>query len=176
MIIRKNLNEFSAHNSKSDCEGIQLKVNGKYHPLTEHDQSNGRLTSMPMRGVDPAVTNLLYERSAMRKDPPIQHSVTWRQQSPVRSYRIPASSSSIEIKSMDFRPLITYGRRKFHAAPYSSSMIIVKKKSPCPLNTGTFEEVCEPSRCVACACHRHFAVVVLLPSETVNALDSRRYY
>ena len=159
MIIRQNLNKLSAHNSKPDCEGIQLKVNGKYHPLTEHEESNGRLTvthaSMPTRTVDPAVSNLLYERPTMRKDSTNQHTMVWHHQpSPVRSYRIPASSSSIEIKSMDFRPLITYGRRRFNAAPFSSSMIIVKKKSPCPVNTGTFETVCESSLCVACARRR----------------------
>lgn len=44
--------------------------------------------------------------------------------------RLPISTSA-----MDFRPLITNGRKKFGPMPSSTSMIIIKKKSPPRFNS-----------------------------------------
>lgn len=46
------------------------------------------------------------------------------------SSRLPSSASA-----MDFRPMITNGRKKFGPIPSSSSMIIIKKKSPPRFNS-----------------------------------------
>lgn len=43
------------------------------------------------------------------------------------------SSSNIEVLPIDYRPLITYGRRRFTTQSSLSPMLIVKKKSPSPI-------------------------------------------
>ena len=51
------------------------------------------------------------------------------------------SSSNIEVSQIDYRPLITHGRRRFTTLTSSSPMIIVKKKSPSPKPRLFYEQV-----------------------------------
>ena len=74
------------------------------------------------------VTNLAIPDS--RPPPPILMKNSFPTTQPSinsNASRIPSS-----VSTMDFRPLITHGRRKFGTIPSSSSMIIIKKKSPPP--------------------------------------------
>lgn len=95
-----------ASNSNSNADNLHDVVKRKIHPRQGQEHLQRRYT----------ITNLSIpsNQSIMKKSITTEHL------------------SQTPSTSMDFRPLITQGRRKFGTMPSSSSMIIVKKKSPPP--------------------------------------------
>lgn len=123
------MNQIRIPNSNSNCENLHLLTKRKSLPTDEHQaQIKRRYTitniSIPESTRHPSINNHVYDKSMIKKSSTTQN-ISMHQQTNPKYYRIPTSSSNI-----DFRPLITNGRRKFSAIPSSSSMIIVKKKSP----------------------------------------------
>jgi hypothetical protein len=139
--------------SKSDCDNIQLMSKRKSHSNDEHERSKRRLpithVSTPSTLIHCSISNQAYDRPSIRKSSTNQHLSTWQPVEPT-VYRIPTSCSNVEIRSMDFRPLITNGRRKLGPIPTSASMIIVKKKSPPLISSLSFQQVCARDIGVEC--------------------------
>ena len=97
-------------NSNSNGDRLHYVVKRKIHPQQgqEHILRRYTITNLPM----------------MKKSFTTEHFP--------RHSTINPRFSQIPSTSMDFRPLITQGRRRFGTMPSSSSMIIIKKKSPPP--------------------------------------------
>ncbi len=124
------MNQRHLPNSKSNLENLHLLTKRKSLPPDEqHAQIKRRYTitniSIPEPIRQPSMNDHVYD---MKKSSTTQNISMYQQQTNPSYYRIPSSASN-----MDFRPLITNGRRKFGAIPSSSSMIIIKKKSPPPM-------------------------------------------
>ncbi len=131
------MNQIHLPNSKSNYENLHLLTKRKSLPIDEHQaQIKRRYTitniSIPESIRHPPMNNYTYD---IKKSSTTQNIPTHQQTNP-RYYRIPSSASN-----MDFRPLITNGRRKFSAIPSSSSMIIIKKKSPSPMKYISYNQV-----------------------------------
>jgi hypothetical protein len=101
-------------NSKLDCE------KRKSHLFDDQSQSKRRFIvtniSIPEPIIHYSVNNQAHDKSMLHKSSTTQNISSY-QQKPPQSYGISTSSSNIEIKSLDFRPLIIHGRRKFGAIP-----------------------------------------------------------
>jgi hypothetical protein len=143
--IQQQSNMIVRNSSKSDCENLHMLTKRKSIPFDEHEQSKRRFIvtniSTPETIRHCSIDNQLYDNSMIRKSSTTQNMSTYQQLPHPKLYRIPSSSTKIEIKSMDFRPLIINGRRKLGAIPSSSSMIIIKKKSSIPLNNISYNQV-----------------------------------
>lgn len=139
--------------SKSEWDNLHVLSKRKSHSNDEHERSKRRLTithiSAPETVIHCSISNQAYDRPSIRKSSTNQHLSTWQPAEPTK-YRIPTSCSSVEIRSMDFRPLITNGRRKLGPIPTSASMIIVKKKSPPSIRSLSFQQVCDTDICMEC--------------------------
>jgi hypothetical protein len=137
MTIRSNSTKLFIPNSRSDSENLHMLTKRKYHPFDEQEQSKRRFTvtniSIPETITNCSADNQLYDKSMIKKSSTTQNISAHQQPNP-KFYRIPSSN-------MDFRPLITTGRRKFGTIPSSSSMIIIKKKSPSPMNSISYNQV-----------------------------------
>jgi hypothetical protein len=105
-------------NSKSKFENLRMLPERKSLPFNQQRQPKHPYT----------LTNQSIQHTMLQKSSTTHNISTYP-----KSYRIQTSASTTEIKPIDFRPLITHGRRKFSAIS-SSSMIITKKKSPSPMN------------------------------------------
>jgi hypothetical protein len=105
-----------------------------------YDHLTFDIHQQPNISIPGLVNNQIYDQSMIRRSSTTQNIPTY-QQSNSKLYQIPSSASNIEIKSMDFRPLITNGRRRFRTIPSSSSMIIIKKKSPPILGNISYNQV-----------------------------------
>lgn len=130
--------------SKSNSENLHMLTKRKSFPYDEHEQSKRRYTitntSMPETIIRCSVSNQAYEKPMIER--PVSNQILSQcQQTNTKSYRIATSLSSTEIRSMDFRPLIISGRRKLGGISTSSSMIIIKKKSPSPMNNISYNQV-----------------------------------
>ena len=125
------------NNSKPDCE------KRKSHVFDDQSQSKRRYTitniSIPEPIIHYSVNNHGYDTAMIQRSSTTQNLPSY-QEKYSQSYGIP-TSSNIEIKSLDFRPLIIHGRRKFGTIPPSSSMIIIKKKSPSPISNISYNQV-----------------------------------
>ncbi|CAF0986323.1 unnamed protein product [Rotaria sp. Silwood1] len=141
-IMRSNSSKLYVSSPKSNCENLHVLTKRKCIPFDEYEQSKRRNTitnrSTPDTIIHCSVSNQTYEKPIIGKSLTSQNISTSQQTNP-NSYRIPATLSNSEIKSMDFRPLIINGRRKLGGMP-SSSMIIIKKKSPPPMNSTSFNQ------------------------------------
>jgi hypothetical protein len=137
MTIRSNSTRLFIPNSRSDSENLHALTKEKSHPFNEQEQPKRRFTvtniSIPETIRDCSVDNQVYDKSMIKKSSTTQN-ISEHQQTNPTFYRISSSN-------MDFRPLITNGRRKFGTLPSSSSMIIIKKKSPSPMNNISYNQV-----------------------------------
>ncbi|CAM4895290.1 unnamed protein product [Rotaria socialis] len=148
-MIRSASNKLSVSNLTSNNENLNMFIKRKSIPFDEQEQSKRRYTVtnrfIPETIIRCSVSNQAYEKPMIGKFLTNENISKQKQQTNPKSYRIPISSSNMEIKSMDFRPLIVNGRRKLNGIPLqpsssssSSSMIIIKKKSPSPINSTSF--------------------------------------
>lgn len=120
--------------SRSEPTHWQVMSKRKSMLNGDPEQSKRRITvthvSIPETKIHRSVNNQLYDHA-----PPLQKSITthtvFNQIHPEMSTHTIAKSSSMNSDSqpMDFRPLITYGRRKFRPLSPSSPMIIIRKKN-----------------------------------------------
>ncbi|CAF1204793.1 unnamed protein product [Adineta steineri] len=130
--------KFHLPSSKFEYGNLHMLTKRKNLPSNEQEQSNHQyiFTNRPVPEpiIHCSVNNQVYDRSMIQKSstteniprhPPLLNS---------KFCPLSTSSSNKEIKSMDFRPLITYGRRKLGSIPPLSSLIITKKKSLSPMN------------------------------------------
>jgi hypothetical protein len=140
LIMRNNSNQLYLPNSKSECDNLNLITKRKSLPFDEQEQPKRRYTvtniSIPQTIICSSVRNQAYDKTMIRKSSTTHNLSTCQQ-----TNRIPISTSNIELKSMDFRPLIINGRRKLSSIPSSSSMIIIKKKCPYSMTSISFEQV-----------------------------------
>lgn len=114
---------------------IEILPKRKSHSIDELEKSKQRRftitnLSQPETVIHYTVSNQAYDRPLLRKSS-TTHTMPRLQPRDLTCYRIPTSSRAptIEIQPIDFRPLITQGRRRLRPIPTSASMIIVKKKS-----------------------------------------------
>lgn len=116
----------------------------KRKPLST-DEQNRRHTVTNINLVEPSlrcsVSNQTYEQIPPQKPTrKFNISATLKEKSS-RSAR-PPLTSNIEVKPMDFRPLIINGRRRFNTISAGTPMVIIKKKSPSPMNNFNRDQVC----------------------------------
>jgi hypothetical protein len=151
--IYDNSNKISSSKLKSDCDNLLLLKKTQSIPLNEQQRAKRRYTithiAMPEPVVRCSVSNQAYEKAIIRKSLPTSNisSISKETNSNTNvkinpQYFQSSISSNIEVKPMDFRPLIINGRRRFNTISSTSPMIIIKKKSPSPMNAITFQQVC----------------------------------
>lgn len=110
------------NHSNSIADNLHFIVKRRLVPRERHEPITRRYTVTNLAIPDPP------QRTLLRKSfPTTQHVANIHPSINSNFSRIPSSAST-----MDFRPLITHGRRRFGTMPSSSSMIIIKKKSPPP--------------------------------------------
>jgi hypothetical protein len=151
--VYDNSNKFHSSNSTSDRDNLLLLKKTQSLPLHEQQRAKRRYTithvTMPEPIVRCSVSNQAYDKAIIRKSLPISNiSSTWKETNSNTNaktnpkYFHSPISSNIEVKPMDFRPLIKNGRRRFNTISSASPMMIIKKKSPSPMNTISFDQVC----------------------------------
>ena len=148
--IYDNSTRYFQSNSRTDCNNLLPMKKTQSLPVDE--QRRFTITRMTVQepAVRCSVTNHAYEKPLSRKPSSAStNSSTYNDSYARLNHRTdskhlqPSISSNIEVKSMDFRPLIINGRRRFSTVSSSSSpMVIIKKKSPSPMNTISFGQVC----------------------------------
>lgn len=148
-MIKNDSNGVSSSDITSNDENLQTISKRKSILSDEQEQSKRRLSvtkaSIPETIIRCSVSNQAYEKPLIGKVLTNENK-SHQQQTNVKSYRLPNSSARVEVKAMDFRPLIVNGRRKLNgrastSLSSSSSMIIIKKKSPSPINNISFNQV-----------------------------------
>jgi hypothetical protein len=157
MIMRNNANSSNntayrySTNSQSDFNNLSMTKKPSSVSLDNQERSKRRYTvthiAMPEPIVRCSVSNQAYDKAIIRKPATTSNiSSTSREMNPITKtnlkYCNTPLSSSIEVKPMDFRPLIINGRRRFNTISSASPMIIIKKKSPSPMNNIPFQQVC----------------------------------
>lgn len=136
--------QFFSSKSKSHCDNSILMNKIKSFPLNKDDRSKRRFTithvTLPEPMVCCSVSNQAYDKAIIHK-PSISSNIssTWKETN-AKCCPSPISKNA-EVKQMDFRPLITNGRRRFSTISSGSPMIIVKKKSSSPMNNVSVEQV-----------------------------------
>jgi len=115
-------------NSKSKFENLRMLPERKFVSFNEQRQTK-RPYTLTNQSIQHTIRHCSVNDQSMLQKSSTTHNISTYP----KSYRIQTSASTTEIKPIDFRPLITHGRRKFSAIS-SSSMIITKKKSPSPMN------------------------------------------
>lgn len=152
--IYDNSNHIYSSSSKSDCNDLLLLKKTQPLPLHEQQRSKRRYTithiSTPEPVVRCSVSNQAYDKPIIQKSiPTSNNSSLWNEtNSNVNSKTNPKYfhtplSPTIEVKPMDYRPLIVNGRRRFHTLSSTTPMVIIKKKSSSPMHTiSSFEQVC----------------------------------
>jgi len=151
--VYDNSNKFHSSNSTSDRDNLLLLKKTQSLPLDEQQRAKRRYTithvTMPEPIVRCSVSNQAYDKAIIRKSLPTSNiSSTWKETNSNTNtktnpkYFHSPISSNIEVKPMDFRPLIKNGRRRFSTISSASPMMIIKKKSPSPMNTISFDQVC----------------------------------
>lgn len=145
--IYDNSRKLFATNSNTNGDNSLLIKKTQSLPLDEQQRNKRRFTithvSIPEPTIRSAVSNQAYEKPIPRKS-----LSTWKDANENDSaksnpkYLKGPITSNIEVKPMDFRPLIINGRRRFTTISSASPMVIIKKKSPSPMNTISFGQVC----------------------------------
>jgi len=145
-IMRNNTYDNSTQlylsNSKPNRDHLLMIRKPKYTP---YDDQKRRHTithvTMPEPIVRCSVSNQAYDKT-IRKKPLITSNIssTRKETNPKSTHSL--VSSNIEVKQMDFRPLIINGRRRFSTIPAASPMVIIKKKSLSPMNNTPIQQVC----------------------------------
>jgi hypothetical protein len=183
--IYDNSNKFHSSNSTSDCDNLLLLKKTQSLPLDEQQRAKRRYTithiTMPEPIVRCSVSNQVYDKAIIRKSLPTSNiSSTCKEtnsNSNVKTnpkYFQSPISSNIEVKPMDFRPLIKNGRRRFSTISSASPMLIIKKKSPSPMNAMSFDQVCVDK--YQWYVHIFFIHLLCIILETIASLDSCQYY
>lgn len=141
-------NKLHSSNLKSNFDNLLMTRKPKSTPLENDERMKRRYTithvTIPEPIVQCSVSNQVYDKTLLKR--------------PLKSANISSTSKEINstcfesslknnnnnnaTKPMDFRPLIKNGRRRFTTIASSSPMVIVKKKSPSPMNNGSLEQVC----------------------------------
>ncbi len=163
MIMRSNINssnniydnskKFYSSNSKSDCDNLLILKKTQSLPFNEQQRAKRRYTithiSIPEPILRCSVSNQAYDKAIIRKPLPTPNISSTRAEKNSNpnaktnsKYFHSPLSSNIEVKPMDFRPLIINGRRRFSTISSAPPMIIIKKKSPSPMNNISFDQVC----------------------------------
>lgn len=154
MNIYDNSRKLLSSNSTTNMQNPLLIKKTQSLPLDEQQRARRRFTithiSIPEPVTRCAVSNQAYEKAIPRKSLPIPDLLsTWTEPNLNSStttnpkYIQKPLTSNIEVKPMDFRPLIINGRRRFTTISSASPMVIIKKKSPSPsMNTISFGQVC----------------------------------
>lgn len=150
--IYDNSSKIYPSSSKSDCDNLLFFKKTQSLPLNEQQRAKRRYTithiSIPEPVVRCSVSNQAYDKAIIRTSPPTSNISSTSKEANLNAKTNPKYfhsplSSNIEVKPMDFRPLIINGRRRFNTISSASPMIIIKKKSPTPTNTiSLFEQVC----------------------------------
>ncbi len=151
--IYDNSNKFFSSNSKIDCDKLLLIKKTQSLPSNDQQRVKRRYTithlTIPEPVVRCSVSNQMYDKAVQQKSQPIANiSSIWKEKNTNsdsttnQKHLQTLLSSNIEVKPMDFRPLIINGRRRFTTISSTTPMMIVKKKSPSPMNTISFEQVC----------------------------------
>ncbi|CAF3541406.1 unnamed protein product [Adineta steineri] len=136
-----NAPRLASSNSKPETDCLLMTRKRKSTPV---DEENRRHTVTHITITQPSVrcsaSNRMYDKRVPQK-PLINSNIssTLRGINPKIS-DTPSLSSNIEVKPMDFRPLIINGRRRFNTISSSTPMVIIKKKSPSPMNTNHLEQ------------------------------------
>ncbi len=152
--IYDNSKKFYSSKSKTDGDQLLMIKKTQSLPMHQQPQTNRRYTithiTIPEPVVRCSVSNQAYDKAIIRKSPPISNSSSIWKETNQKSFHSPISSN-IEVKPMDFRPLIINGRRRFSTISSATPMIIIKKKSPSPRNTIPFQQVCSIKILLVCA-------------------------
>lgn len=118
-----------------------LPFNGDAH---SSDRSMRANKPLPEAIIHCSLNNQVYGAAVLQKSSTTQNISTFRSSLTPHVSRAALSASNKEISSMDFRPLITHGRRRLGAIQPSSSLIITKKKSPSPMAYPSSAQVQRP--------------------------------
>jgi hypothetical protein len=183
--IYDNSNKFYSSNSNSDCDNLLMIKQTQSLPLGEQQRAQRRYTithiTIPEPVVRCSVSNQAYDKAIIRKSLPTSNiSSTWKETNSNTNSKTNAKyfhspiSSNIEVKPMDFRPLIINGRRRFTTISSTSPMVIIKKKSPSPMHNISFEQVCVYK--YQWYVHVLFIHLLYIILETIASLDSCQYY
>ncbi|CAM4930060.1 unnamed protein product [Rotaria socialis] len=136
-------NKLNSSNSKSNCNNLLISRKPKSIPPDREQRPKRRYTitdvTMPEPIVSCSVSNQAYDKAIIKK--PSTPSNISSVSKEINSTRFHSPlSNNIQNKQMDFRPLIINGRRRFTTITSTSPMIIVKKKSPSPMNNISSEQ------------------------------------
>ena len=164
--IYDNSRKLLSSNSNTDANNSLLIKKTQSLPLDEQQRTKRRFTithiSVPEPVTHCAVSNQAYEKAIPRKSLPTSNLLsTWKESNQNSSaktnpkYIKTPLTSNIEVKPMDFRPLIINGRRRFTTISSASPMVIIKKKSPSPMNTISFGQVCVKKMSMVCTRSLH---------------------
>ena len=151
--IHENSNELSSLKSKLNCNNLLMTKKIQSIPFENGERSKRRYTithvTIPETNTCCSVSNQVYDKAIIQKPLKVSNiSSTWKEINPKLNENINSNclhstlSKSIEKKQIDFRPLIINGRRRFNTISSTSPMIIVKKKSSCPIRHTSIEQVC----------------------------------
>ena len=88
-----------------------------------------------------SVSNQIYDTVALQKPAQTLNGASTPKEKSPGNARSPLTSN-IEVKPMDFRPLIINGRRRFNTISSAAPMVIIKKKSPSTIIKLSTEQVC----------------------------------
>jgi hypothetical protein len=142
--IYDNSNKFFSSNSKTDPDKLLL-IKKTQSLSSDEQRAKRRYTithlTIPEPIVRCSVSNQVYDKAVLRKSQPTANISSTLKETNVKHLQTPLSSN-IEVKPMDFRPLIINGRRRFSTISSATPMVIIKKKSPSPMNTISFDQVC----------------------------------
>lgn len=145
--IYDNSTRYFHLNSQPNGEHLLPMKKTQSLPVDDQQRAKRRFTITHLTTAEPvircSVSNQAYEKAISR--PPISSSKksSVSNELPTETkYSQPSVSSNIEVKPMDFRPLIVNGRRRFSTISSATPMVVIKKKSPSPMNTTSFIQVC----------------------------------
>ena len=178
--IYDNSNKLLSSNSRTDPDKFLLIKKTQSLPsdaLRQRAKRRYTVThlTIPEPVVRCSVSNQVYEKAPVQqKSQPIANISSTLKETNTKHLQTPLSSN-IEVKPMDFRPLIINGRRRFSTISSATPMVIIKKKSPSPMNTiSSFDQVCVNKKHLWYV-HVFFIDLLDIILETVGSLDSCQY-
>jgi hypothetical protein len=177
--IYDNSNKLFASNSKTDSDKFLLIKKTQSLPSDAQQQrAKRRYTithlTIPEPVVRCSVSNQVYDKATVQqKSQPTANISSTLKETNIKHLQTPLSSN-IEVKPMDFRPLIINGRRRFSTISSGTPMVIIKKKSPSPMHTISFDQVCANKK-HPWYVHVFFIDLFDIILETIGSLDSCQY-
>ncbi|CAF4136519.1 unnamed protein product [Rotaria sp. Silwood2] len=136
-------NNLYSSNSRSDCDNLSMMKKTKSIPINKDERSKRRYTITHLTVPEPivrcSVSNQAYDKAIIQQPLTSPNISSTCQDINSACFHSPFSKN-IQVKQMDFRPLITNGRRRFTTISSASPMIIIKKKSLSPMHNMSLDQ------------------------------------